>query len=218
VTFGQLETRKTDMVTKALNVSRSETGEARKTRALILATAERHFKHYGYAKTTIVEVARDCAMSHANVYRFFRDKSALVDAVAEMWLEKIHAVGVKVASQPGSAKKRLIELAIELHRMKQREHLRGARIHELLTQAARDGRPCIEVHENRIVALFAKIAEDGNIAGEFAVPESTSFGVAMHAATIKFCHPFLVDQYQGQDLEKQLMAVMDLVMDGIPRP
>lgn len=196
-------------------MSGPESAESKKTRAQILAMAERHFKRYGYAKTTIVEVARDCAMSHANVYRFFRSKSDLVDAVAEVWLAKIIAVGEKIASEPANAADRLAGLALELHRMKKREHLRTSRVHELLTIAARDGRPCIEAHEAKIAALFAQIVRDGTIAGEFACSDPAAMGIALHAATIKFCHPFLIQQYEGQDLEGQLDLVMRTVIGGI---
>lgn len=78
--------------------------EARKTRALILDVADRHFKRYGYTKTTIVDIASDCAMSHANVYRFFRNKADLADAVAALWLEKIVAAGSAVVARAGSAR------------------------------------------------------------------------------------------------------------------
>lgn len=56
-------------------MSAKESEYARETRARILAAAERRFKHYGFAKTTIVDIASDCSMSHANVYRFFRNKT-----------------------------------------------------------------------------------------------------------------------------------------------
>ena len=91
------------MTTNAI-LSEALTPEARKTRAMIVEVAERHFKRYGYGKTTIVEIASDCAMSHANVYRFFRNKAELADAVASLWLEKIIAVGNAVVKRSGSAK------------------------------------------------------------------------------------------------------------------
>ena len=202
-------------MTNRVNPSPVESAEARKSRALILAAAERHFKHYGHAKTTIMEIARDCAMSHANVYRFFRSKSDLVDAVATLWLDKIVAVGTAVLSRPGTAEERLVAFAFELHRMKKRELLRTSRVHELLSIAARDGRSCIELHETRIAGLYARIVEDGVAAGEFACDDARAAGVALHAMTMKFCHPWLVEQYRDQDLERQMRDVLSIVVDGL---
>ncbi|MBW4636302.1 MAG: TetR/AcrR family transcriptional regulator [Iphinoe sp. HA4291-MV1] len=62
---------------------------AEETRELILATAEVHLRRYGYARTTISEIARACKMSHANVYRFFKTKADVMDAVVERWFSGI---------------------------------------------------------------------------------------------------------------------------------
>ena len=202
-------------MTNGAILSRKESAENRKTRALILTAAERHFKHFGYGKTTISEIAKDCAMSHANVYRFFRNKADLADAVAERWLGKIIDVGLKVSNQPGTAKERLVDLVFELHRMKKRELLRTSRVHEILTLAARDGRPCIEAHEEKIAGLFAAIVAYGNDTKEFACADPASAGVALHAATLKFCHPLLVEQYRDQDLEAQIRVVTGLIIEGL---
>lgn len=56
---------------------------AQETRELILVTVEAHLRRYGYARTTVSEIARACGMSHANVYRFFKTKADIVDAVIE---------------------------------------------------------------------------------------------------------------------------------------
>ncbi len=196
-------------------LSRDESDAYNQTRAAILAAAERHFKQYGHAKTTIVDIANDCAMSHANVYRYFRNKSEIIDAVAERWLDKIIRVGEGVMAKAGTAPQRLRDLVLELHLMKKRELLRSGRVHDVLKIAARDGRPCIEAHEAKIVALFAAVVAYGNKTGEFACADTHAAGVALHAATIKFCHPFLVEQYQHQDLEVQLQCVLDIVIAGL---
>lgn len=202
-------------MTKSEISSRPASAEARRSRALILAMAERHFKHYGYAKTTIVEIASDCAMSHANVYRFFRSKSDLVDAVASLWLDKIIAVGTKVVDRPGTTAERLVAFTLELHRMKKRELLNTNRIHELLSIAAQDGRSCIEVHESKIAGLYERIVQDGISSCEFACDDAAAAGVALQATTIKFCHPWLVEQYQDQDLERQIRDVLNIAIGGL---
>ena len=45
-----------------------------KIRQDILEAAEARFKLYGYNKTTMSEIAKDCDMSAANLYRFFQNK------------------------------------------------------------------------------------------------------------------------------------------------
>ncbi|MBR7551869.1 helix-turn-helix transcriptional regulator, partial [Mycobacterium tuberculosis] len=53
------------------------------TRSRIMIEAERLFRHFGYNKTTVADIAREMGMSPANIYRFFASKAALMEAMAE---------------------------------------------------------------------------------------------------------------------------------------
>ena len=52
------------------------------TRQQILDAAMQRIMHYGYAKTTMAEIARDCDMSAGNIYRFFASKIDIAEAMA----------------------------------------------------------------------------------------------------------------------------------------
>ena len=51
--------------------------EPEKIREKIIDAAVERFLHYGYPKTTIAELAGDCAMSPGNIYRFFKGRLIL---------------------------------------------------------------------------------------------------------------------------------------------
>jgi len=205
-------------MTSLATVSAPESAYARKTRARILAAAEKRFKHYGFAKTTIVDIASDCAMSHANVYRFYRNKTELVDAIAVGWLTKSERVCSDVAARSIPAAQRLVDFVIELHRWKRGEHIRGSRTHELLTLASYNGRPFVSAHLANLAAILVKIIEDGNRSREFAVADPPALARVIQDATVKFCDPRLVEQYHGDPLEDQARAVMRAIVAGLKRP
>ena len=52
----------------------------------ILKAAELRFNVYGYQKTAMAEVAGDCTMSAANLYRYFDNKLAIGAALAKQCL------------------------------------------------------------------------------------------------------------------------------------
>src|SRR4051794_12252262 len=60
------------MTTEASTQTADET-DPRKvdTAKRILDEAERLFRHYGYSKTTVADIARELGMSPANIYRFY---------------------------------------------------------------------------------------------------------------------------------------------------
>lgn len=202
-------------MTSGAILSAPETAYARKTRALILAAAEKRFKHYGFAKTTIVDIAGDCAMSHANVYRFFRNKTEIVDAIATGWLAKSERVCADVAARPLPARQRLVDFVIELHRWKRREQVRGSRTHELKTLASYNGRPFVSAHLGVLAGILVEIIEDGNRRGEFKVGDPQTLARTIQNATMKFCDPRLVEQYHDEPLEDQARDVMRVIIAGL---
>ncbi|MGM9335399.1 TetR family transcriptional regulator, partial [Streptomyces murinus] len=54
----------------------------------ILAATEEVLRRHGPAKATVVDVARALGVSHGSVYRHFRTKAALREAVTKRWLDR----------------------------------------------------------------------------------------------------------------------------------
>src|SRR5690242_16763036 len=60
-------------------------------RERIVDATEAALRRFGTEKTNVVDVARALEMSHANIYRFFPNKKALLQAVADRWLKTLMA-------------------------------------------------------------------------------------------------------------------------------
>lgn len=54
----------------------------------ILEATEEVLRRHGPAKATVVDVARALGVSHGSVYRRFRTKAALREAVTKRWLDR----------------------------------------------------------------------------------------------------------------------------------
>ncbi len=63
--------------------------EANEARLVEIARA--HVRKYGHARTTVVGVAAEAGMTHANVYRYFPAKTALLDEVVASGLRPLEA-------------------------------------------------------------------------------------------------------------------------------
>ena len=55
----------------------------------IVRAAEQRFRHYGYGKTTVSEIAADLSVSSAYIYKFFDSKVAICEAVCGGLLGRI---------------------------------------------------------------------------------------------------------------------------------
>src|SRR3954468_17629364 len=58
-------------------------------REQILAAANDCFRHYGYAKTTVSDLAKAIGFSKAYIYKFFDSKQAIGEAIVSQCLGKI---------------------------------------------------------------------------------------------------------------------------------
>src|ERR1044072_7239200 len=86
-------------------------------REQIVLAAKKRFSHFGYAKTTMAEVAADCAMSPGNLYRFFPGKLDIAEAIAREDYERHLEHLRKLALGPGKeARERLRDLLFEVLR------------------------------------------------------------------------------------------------------
>jgi TetR/AcrR family fatty acid metabolism transcriptional regulator len=59
--------------------------------ASILLKAKQHLRQVGHENFSPVEVAQDCGVSEATIYRYFASKQDLLVRVAEFWVEELLA-------------------------------------------------------------------------------------------------------------------------------
>jgi TetR/AcrR family transcriptional regulator len=93
-------------------VARQRPAKAERTRAAILAAAERRFARRGYAATRLEDVADAVGVKRAALFYHFRDKQALYDAVIEEAFRELVAQVEAVLSAGGPIGPR-VEAAVE---------------------------------------------------------------------------------------------------------
>jgi AcrR family transcriptional regulator len=189
------------------------------TRERIMQAARKRFSRYGYAKTTMAEVASECGMSPGNLYRFFPGKLDIAEAIAREEERDRLAQLQAIASAPEKgARQRLYDFFFsELHSTfrKFEDDPEGVEIARILAQ----GRPAIG--DERIAAerrLISQILADGTRAREFAVSDPDYTSEMIHSATLKFRFPQRWTRAPLDTLEWELDGVLKLIMHGlIPR-
>ncbi|KEQ30867.1 TetR/AcrR family transcriptional regulator [Pedobacter antarcticus] len=79
-------------------------------RLLIIDAALKRFAHYGLAKTTMTEIAKDIAFSKALLYYYFPDKLSLYVSVIEHLMHQISRDLVKSVEKTSSAAEGILML------------------------------------------------------------------------------------------------------------
>lgn len=186
------------------------------TRGNILEAAKVRFLHYGYAKSTMAEIAADCKMSPGNLYRYFPSKLDIAEAIAQ---ESIDAVAQKlreVLKRPGlTAKQRLREFMFLMMRLTYDMLEFDKRIYEMATVIATE-RP--EFSNKQLAmerSMLAEILAAGNASGEFQVDDVVFTGEMIQSATMKFRYPQLHSRLTYDKLERELDGVLALLLNGL---
>jgi AcrR family transcriptional regulator len=192
-----------DIAENTLDVTRQE------NITRILDAAERLFRHYGYSKTTVADVARDLGMSPANIYRFFASKVEIHQAICGRMLAMSYELAANICHQKISASDRLRQYVRSQYQLTLDTMLDQQKVHEMVIVAIERDWHDNEKHIDSIHALIADVIRDGIAAGEFVDQDPEVASRCFGAATINLCHPQMV----AQCLAKTNRAAVDELIE-----
>ncbi|MBP1883846.1 TetR family transcriptional regulator [Sinorhizobium mexicanum] len=175
----------------------------------ILDSAERLFRHYGYSKTNVADIARDLEMSPANIYRFFASKTEIHQALCARMLAASYGQAFETSRLPLSASERLRRYAQGQHKMTVETMLDEQKVHEMVVVAIERDWHVIEKHIDRMDGLLADIIREGIAAGEFADQDPEKAARCFGASIVTLCHPQIV----AQCLAKENRATPDELIE-----
>lgn len=186
------------------------------TRRYILEAARDRFLHYGYSKTTMSEIAKDCDMSAGNIYRFFPSKLDIAEGMAVAFNNESAEQFREIAYRAGPASDRLYEFfsfALEETYKKIDEEAKILEIAEII----RTERPEFlngQLAEERV--FLVKILTDGIEQGIFRSLNAPYVTAEMvQSALMKFRFPQAYSQLKLDRLNYELKGVMELLLAGL---
>lgn len=184
----------------------------------IMAAALARIRQYGYNKTTMSEIAADCDMSTANIYRYFANKQEIASlCVVNCIQDRIRQVAEATATAD-SASQRLRRFVLTMLQNCHDTWSKDLKIHELLLFITNE-RP--EIIHNKIAQLqeqLEAILEYGNETGEFLVEDTVTTGRAIYSSIAVFDIPLFMNFYPLEVFQQRANEVVDLLLKGLSSP
>jgi AcrR family transcriptional regulator len=181
----------------AISPAHTESVDAR-----LLGIAAEHLRQRGARGVTVVGVAEAAGMTHANVYRYFPSKAALIDAVVARWLRSLEATLSAIADAPDPADdklERLLQAVAQEHR-----HLlaRDRHLFDVYADAADTARAVVRRHRARLRQLVERVVDEGIATGLFDPRDRERSLAFVTDASYRFVNPIAVrlDADMPQDL------------------
>jgi AcrR family transcriptional regulator len=184
-------------------------------REQIIEAANEHFRHYGYAKTTVADLAKVIGLSTAYIYKFFDSKRAIGEAVCALCLMAIDADLRVIVEEDASASDKLRRYFKELSRSGVELFFHERKLHDIVVAAMEERWQSVDDHKRVMVELLQRIVRDGREAGEFE--RKTPLDETCQAILLALepvCHPLLLEQHLDT-LEADVSALTNLVLRSL---
>ncbi|MFQ5451498.1 MAG: TetR/AcrR family transcriptional regulator [Nitrospinaceae bacterium] len=184
----------------------------------ILDAAFERFGIYGYGKTTMAEIARDCDMSAGNLYRYYTNKTEIGAACAERCMKTSEGLWRDILKQPGrSCSQRLEAFVLEKLHYLHKQFSQHPPLFELVMVISRERRDLVSRHIAVQKSLIAEVLAQGNASGRFHVPNIAESADTILAATTRFISPHFMEMFPLAQLEREAKKVVKLLMKGLEK-
>lgn len=186
--------------------------------ARLVLVATEHVRRVGMKRVTVVAVAEEAGMSHANVYRYFPSRTALVDAVTAAWLRIVEANLADIEGAPDPADDKLERMLLALARA-MREHLDNEpRLFEAFVDAVTDNRVIARKHRARIRALLERVLDEGMTTNTFRLDDKERALALVLDCLHRFLNPMAVRfdaEMPRATLDARLAAAIRIVLRAL---
>ncbi|WP_025032030.1 TetR/AcrR family transcriptional regulator [Bradyrhizobium sp. DOA9] len=194
------------MQSKAPPPANPSSDEENSLRAQILDAARAQVRRHGEAKTNVVDIARAMGTSHTTIYRHFRSKAELFDALVLEAMRDEEEMARRFAETEGPFAERLEGMVLALHARKRERFTADAEVYGLYRRIVEERPEIIADYSRRMTALIARILADAKRRGEIKVDDiDAAAGVVRDAVTV-FVHPAHVAAAAAAGLPSDRMA------------
>ncbi|MDH6450015.1 MULTISPECIES: TetR family transcriptional regulator [unclassified Streptomyces] len=181
----------------------------------ILEATEEVLRRHGPAKATVVDVARALGVSHGSVYRHFRTKAALREAVTKRWLDRATGMLAAIAEADRDPQTRLRDWLAALFEAKRRKAGDDPELFATYTVLTGENVEAVIEHITELTGQLTRIVQDGADAGTFTVTDPATTARALFQATGRFHDPCYAREWEQPGVEEEFTAVVHLLTRGL---
>ena len=182
----------------------------------ILEATEEVLRRHGPAKATVVDVARALGVSHGSVYRHFRTKAVLREAVTKRWLDRTTGILSGIVTEGDrDPETRLRDWLAALFAAKRRKAVDDPELFATYSVLAGENGDAVHAHLAELIGQLAQIVRAGVEAGTFAADDPTTTARAVFQATAHFHDPGYARDWELPGVGEEFEAVLELVVRGL---
>jgi AcrR family transcriptional regulator len=181
----------------------------------ILDVAREQVRRFGEAKTNVMDIARALGTSHTTIYRHFRSKAEVFDALVVTAMRDEEELARTFVDAKGPASKRLEGFVLALHRRKLERFTTDPEVYQLYRRIIEERPDIIQDYSVRMTNLIAAILTDGVRKKEYKIDDIEAAAAVVRDAVTVYAYPAHVEAAAkaGYSMEpdlKRLMITLDV--------
>lgn len=161
----------------------------------IIQAANDYFAHYGYAKTSVSDLAREIGFSKAYIYRFFESKQAIGEAICGATTTRLFEQVRDAVEGERTATDKMRRFASEVTAAGLSLFSNDRKLHEIAAQGCRERWTSTQIYSEKVQNLIVLILREGRENGEFErktpIDETCR---AIHTALQPFINPVFLER------------------------
>ncbi len=174
----------------------------------IIAVAHARFRSHGFAATSVSDIAADLDVAPTYLYKFFRSKTAIGEAVSASLLEGIQGAVERIVVSDIDARDKILGLFATTLRESVDMFFADRKLHDLVSRCLEEDWAAVPRHKARMRVLIREIIVGGMADGTFDagldVEEATE---AVFWALYPFSHPSILEQTIDDDLVTRAVVI-----------
>ena len=155
----------------------------------ILDVARDQVRRFGEAKTNVVDIARALGTSHTTIYRHFRSKADVFDAIVGEAMRDEEELARTFVDSEGSASERLEGFVLALHKRKLERFANDPEVYQLYRRVVDERPDLIHDYAARMTRLVAMILADGVRKKEYKIDDIDAAAEVVRDAVTVYVHP-----------------------------
>jgi AcrR family transcriptional regulator len=163
------------------------------TTVKIVEAARSQIRRHGEAKTNIVDIARALGTSHTTIYRHFRSKADVFDAIVAATMQDEEELARTFVDSSDPASDRLLGMLLALHRRKRERFECDPEVYALYKRVLEERPDLVRNYREATTRLLAAILADGVRKREFKIDDVDAAAEVVRDAVTVYVHPAHVE-------------------------
>ncbi|MCB2184377.1 MAG: TetR/AcrR family transcriptional regulator [Desulfobulbaceae bacterium] len=186
------------------------------TRQQIIKASWALFSQFGFKKTTVAEIAAECSMSPANIYRFFESKKDILAEIVSITFQQDQDILRGIARKTGpSATEKLENFILEMLSRTYQLGIEQSRLREACNVICEERFDLVRKHKEVKQSILAEILAEGNLNHEFNIRDIVATAYTILNATVLCQYPVFVTLYPRDELEEMARGIVKLLIHGL---